>query len=76
MKTTNPNKENRMSKLTESPIKIDIPARERLIFALDVADPDRARQFGGLGRRAAATTFSWERCARDTWAVYEEVLRT
>jgi len=33
-----------MSKLTDSPIKTDIPARERLIFALDVPDLDRARQ--------------------------------
>ena len=33
-----------MSKPIESPIKYDIPARERLIFALDVADLDRARQ--------------------------------
>ena len=29
---------------TPSPIKTDIPARERLIFALDVADVSRARQ--------------------------------
>jgi len=33
-----------MSKPIESPIKTDIPARERLIFALDVPDPGRARQ--------------------------------
>jgi len=33
-----------MNKPTESPIKTDIPARERLIFALDVPDPGRARQ--------------------------------
>jgi len=33
-----------MSKPTDSPIKTDIPARERLIFALDVPDLERARQ--------------------------------
>lgn len=33
-----------MNPKTESPIKTHIPARERLIFALDVPDPDRARQ--------------------------------
>jgi glycosyltransferase involved in cell wall biosynthesis len=38
-----------------------------------LSDPDRARELGERGREAAATTFSWERCARDTWAVYEEV---
>ena len=27
-----------------SPIKTSIPARERLIFALDVPDPDQARR--------------------------------
>lgn len=32
-----------MSNQTESPIKTGIPARERLIFALDVPDADRAR---------------------------------
>jgi orotidine-5'-phosphate decarboxylase len=32
-----------MSQTMNSPIKSDIPARERLIFALDVADLDRAR---------------------------------
>lgn len=39
-----------------------------------LSDPDRARELGERGREAAATTFSWERCARDTWAVYEEVV--
>lgn len=33
-----------MSKQTDSPIKTEIPARDRLIFALDVPDLDRARQ--------------------------------
>lgn len=33
-----------MNQLTEPTIKTNIPARERLIFALDVPDPDRARQ--------------------------------
>ena len=33
-----------MSNPAESPIKTDIPVRERLIFALDVADLDQARQ--------------------------------
>lgn len=33
-----------MSQQSESPIKTDIPARERLIFALDVPDLARARQ--------------------------------
>ncbi len=33
-----------MSNPAESPIKTEIPARERLIFALDVADLDHARQ--------------------------------
>lgn len=33
-----------MNQPTESPIKTDIPARERLIFALDVPDLERARQ--------------------------------
>jgi len=33
-----------MNKLTDPPIKTTIPARERLIFALDVPDPGRARQ--------------------------------
>jgi orotidine-5'-phosphate decarboxylase len=33
-----------MSKPIESLIKTDIPTRERLIFALDVPDPGRARQ--------------------------------
>jgi len=33
-----------MNRPTESPIKTNIPARERLIFALDVPDLDRARQ--------------------------------
>ena len=42
--------------------------------SLTATDPDRARELGERGREAAATTFSWERCARDTWAVYEEVL--
>jgi len=37
-------KENKMSKPTDSPIKTDIPARERLIFALDVPDLEKARQ--------------------------------
>lgn len=32
-----------MPEATRSPIKADIPARERLIFALDVPDLDRAR---------------------------------
>ena len=36
--------ENSMSQQSESPIKTDIPARERLIFALDVPDLARARQ--------------------------------
>ena len=30
--------------MAESPIKTDIPPRERLIFALDVPDLDRARE--------------------------------
>ena len=33
-----------MSKSAESPVKTDIPSRERLIFALDVPDLDQARQ--------------------------------
>jgi len=33
-----------MNELTDSPIKMNIPARERLIFALDVPDLERARQ--------------------------------
>jgi orotidine-5'-phosphate decarboxylase len=33
-----------MNQTSDSPIKTDIPARERLIFALDVPDLDRARQ--------------------------------
>jgi len=33
-----------MNMPTESPIRKDIPARERLIFALDVPDLDRAQQ--------------------------------
>lgn len=33
-----------MNKQTNPPIKTEIPARERLIFALDVPDLDRARQ--------------------------------
>ena len=33
-----------MNQATEAPIKTDIPVRERLIFALDVPDLDRARQ--------------------------------
>ena len=33
-----------MNQATETPIKTDIPMRERLIFALDVPDLDRARQ--------------------------------
>jgi len=33
-----------MNKPTEAQVKTDIPTRERLIFALDVADLDRARQ--------------------------------
>jgi len=40
-----------------------------------LADPERRRALGERGRVAAATTYSWERCARDTWAVYEEVRR-
>jgi glycosyltransferase involved in cell wall biosynthesis len=40
-----------------------------------LADPGRARALGEAGREAAATTFSWERCARDTLAVYQEVAR-
>jgi len=40
-----------------------------------LADPDRAAALGEAGRLAAATTFSWERCARDTWAVYQELVR-
>ncbi len=33
-----------MNQPTESPIKTNIPARERLIFALDVPNLERARQ--------------------------------
>ncbi len=33
-----------MNTTPESPIKTDIPSRERLIFALDVSDLDRARE--------------------------------
>ena len=33
-----------MNQTQDSPIKTDIPARERLIFALDVPDLERARQ--------------------------------
>ncbi|MBD3219892.1 glycosyltransferase, partial [bacterium] len=36
-------------------------------------DPDRAHEFGAAGRRAAATTFSWEACARLTRGVYQEL---
>ncbi|HOX24381.1 MAG TPA: glycosyltransferase family 4 protein [Candidatus Krumholzibacteria bacterium] len=40
-----------------------------------LADPARAAEYGERGRAAAAGAFSWERCARETWAVYEEVRR-
>jgi glycosyltransferase involved in cell wall biosynthesis len=39
-----------------------------------LTDPVRAQRLGLNGREAAATTFSWDACARLTWAVYEEVL--
>ena len=38
-----------------------------------LGDPERAARLGAAGRDAAATTYSWQRCARDTWTVYEEV---
>jgi glycosyltransferase involved in cell wall biosynthesis len=37
-------------------------------------DPALARELGDRGKRRAAQ-FTWERCARDTWALYQEALR-
>lgn len=38
-----------------------------------LSNPVRAQHFGENGARAAATTYSWDACARLTWSVYEEV---
>lgn len=46
-----------------------------LALANLLSDHDLAARYAQNGLDAAATTFSWDRCARDTWAVYEEVLR-
>ena len=40
-----------------------------------LGDPELAESLAAGGREAAATTYSWDRCARDTMAVYEEVAR-
>jgi glycosyltransferase involved in cell wall biosynthesis len=54
------------------PVGDEVALVEALARLLE--DPDQARTLGERGREAAATTFSWDRCGRDTWAVYEEVV--
>jgi glycosyltransferase involved in cell wall biosynthesis len=56
-----------------------VPVGDDDALARAIADvlvnPERAGFLGAAGLEAAATTFSWKRCARDTWAIYEEVVR-
>ena len=37
-------------------------------------EPALARELSDKGKQRAAQ-FTWERCARDTWALYQEALR-
>ncbi len=50
----------------------DVESLGRALAAL-LSSPDRGREMGECGRRRAAT-FSWDRCARDTLAVYREAV--
>jgi glycosyltransferase involved in cell wall biosynthesis len=55
-----------------------VPAGDEAALARALAellgDPAKRQALGEKGREAAATTYSWEACARLTRAVYEELL--
>jgi glycosyltransferase involved in cell wall biosynthesis len=52
----------------------DLAALTRAIDGL-LAQPDRLRALGEAARQTVATRFSWERCGRQTVALYREVAR-
>jgi glycosyltransferase involved in cell wall biosynthesis len=50
---------------------------ERLSQRIDelLSDPHRLREAGQRARETVARHFTWDRCGRETVAVYEEALR-
>ena len=54
------------------PVDDEAALAEGLVRIL--TDPELAHRLGERGRQAATSRFTWERSARATWDVYEEVL--